>query len=361
MTTIPETHRVFRRGTTPGTTESPMRIELTTEPTLPPEGLGPHDVLIRVRAVSLNYRDVAMLRGLYPFPVAARGIPASDCAAEVAAVGTAVTHFLVGDRVSPIFALSNITGNEQDSAPVSTSLGGEAQGVLREHAVFEDKVLVHLPEYLTWEETSTITCAGVTAWNALNAPGSFNKKKIALLQGTGGVSMFALLLALAGGITPVISSSSDQKLDAIKKLGPPGAVLGYNYRTKPDQAAAVKALVPGGRGVDIVVNNVGPLSIPADIETLTARNGTISLVGFLGGLTADWSPDQILHLIGKCASIQGIAVGSKLDNQALNTFLEENQIRLEPLIDRVFSFEESEEAFDYLWSGQHMGKVVIKF
>ena len=131
-----------------------MRIELTTEPTLPPDGLGPHDVLIHVRAVSLNYRDVAMLRGLYPFSMADHGIPTSDCAAEVAAVGSAVTEYAVGDRVAPIFALSNITGDEQDSAAVSTSLGGEAQGVLREYAIFEDKVLVHLPKYLTWEEVS---------------------------------------------------------------------------------------------------------------------------------------------------------------------------------------------------------------
>ncbi|KAK3352409.1 alcohol dehydrogenase [Lasiosphaeria hispida] len=357
MATIPTTYRAFQRTAGIGMAEKPITIEPITR-TLPNGGkLGPHDVLTRIRAVSLNFRDIAILTGRYTTGTADGGIPASDCAAEVTALGSSVTDFQVGDRVSPIFSLGNITGYEEGLFS-HNELGGDIDGVLREYAVFEDKVLVHLPKNLTWEEASTISCAGVTAWNAIGAPGSFDKGKTALLQGTGGVSMFSLLIALAGGVKPIITSSSDEKLAAIKKLAPPGKIGGYNYKTNPDQPVAVKALT-GGKGVDIVVNNCGPQSIPEDIASLR-RHGTVSLVGMLEGLAADWNPAQLLTLISKNGRLQAIAVGSKLDFQALNDFIETNEIKLEVLVDRVFEFDDSEAAFQYLGSGKHVGKVVIK-
>ncbi|KAK3325066.1 alcohol dehydrogenase [Apodospora peruviana] len=360
MAAIPETHRAYRRTPGTGTAENPVSIEQTTEPTIPSGGkLGPHDVMIRIRAVSLNYRDIAMLNGRYTMNTLDSGIVASDCAAEVAALGSSVTDFKVGDRVSPIFALEYRTGNEDLEVDEFSMLGGDCDGVLREYAVFEDKVLVHLPKHLTWEEASTIACAGCTAWNALNAPSSLGQNKTALLQGTGGVSMFALLIALAGDIKPIISSSSDQKLEAIKKLAPEGTILGYNYKANPDQSAAVRAML-GGKGVDIIVNNTGPPNIPADIATLR-RNGRISLVGFLEGVLADWNPAQLMALIGKSGSITGIAFGAKTHFEALNRFIEEKNVRLEPLVDRVFGFDEAKAAFEHLNSGKHVGKVVIKF
>ncbi|KAK0720939.1 hypothetical protein B0H67DRAFT_553025 [Lasiosphaeris hirsuta] len=346
--TIPTTSRVFRRAptTAPPSPSTPLPLVLTSEPTLPASGLGPHDVLLRVRAVALNYRDVLMLRGGYPGGWSRRGFPGRTARA----------------RWSPWARPwgANVDGEIAEGGHVG--LGGDVDGVLREWAVWDERVLVRVPEHLSWEEASTIACAGVTAWNALNAPASLGKGKSVLIQdpGTGGVSMFALLIALAGGLTPIITSSSDAKLEAIRKsLGVPD-LLGYNYRTAPDQAAEVKRLT-SGKGVDIIVNNNGPAGIPADLESLAPYYGTISVVGFLAGMTADWNPGLLLGLIGKTAKIQGITCGSRVEYEALNQFFEEKEVSLKPLVDsRIFDFEDSQAAFDYLWSGKHVGKVVIR-
>lgn len=231
-------------------------------------------------------------------------------------------------------------------------------GVLAEYAVFEEDVLVHLPKHLSWEEASTIPCAGVTAWVALNRPRNIESGTSVLLQGTGGVSMFALLLCLAANITPIITSSSDAKLASIQKLSP--LIKGFNYKTHLDQAGQVKQLTDG-KGVDIVVNNTGAASFPADLESLRQRHGMISLVGFLEEKKADWNPNALLGLMVKCATIQGIRVGSKQDFQDVNRFLEEKRVRLDRIIDRTFAFDDAKAAFEYLESGKHMGKVVITF
>ncbi|KAH6999246.1 hypothetical protein BKA56DRAFT_650358 [Ilyonectria sp. MPI-CAGE-AT-0026] len=346
--TTPEIYSAFRRTTG----EIPGTIERSSEK-LPGE-LAPNEVLIKIHAVSLNFRDVAMVHGLYPVEVEKGGISCSDCAAEVVAAGSAVKEFAIGDHVSPIFDLSNFTGDENTP---SRALGGEAPGVLREYAVFEDKFLVQLPKHLSWEEAATITCAGVTAWTSLNSPTSVYRPTSALLQGTGGVSMFALLICIAAGIQPIITSSSDEKLETIKKLGP--QVRGINYKKTPDQAAEIQRLTKG-EGVDVVVNNTGPASIPTDISFLRHRGGTVSLVGFLAGQSGTWEPNAIMGLMGKSAKIQGIAVGSKLDYVRLNQFLDDKKISLVPLIDRVFPFQDSKAAFEYLYSGSHVGKVIIK-
>ncbi|KAK3365625.1 chaperonin 10-like protein [Lasiosphaeria ovina] len=357
MAAIPTTYRAARRTRGVGTAETPLGIELVTE-TL--GEVRPGDVLVRVRAASLNFRDVAMLDGRYPIPALERGVPASDCSAEVVAVGAAVAGFAVGDRVAPTLARYSLTGDEDNV--FHTVLGGDTDGVLREYAVFAAEQLVHLPRHLSWEEGATITCAGMTAWNALKAVVADSldkgKDKAVLLKGTGGVSMFGLLVALASGVRPIITSSSDAKLAAVQKLGAPGAVLGYNYGTTRDQAAAVAALT-GGLGVDVVVNTDGPASLPADIASLR-RRGTVAVVGFLGGPDGDWRPSEILGLIAKGAHISGIDGGSKRDFEELNRLLEDKQVRLEPLVDRVFSFDETEKAFAYMNAGKHVGKVVIR-
>ncbi|KAH7007791.1 alcohol dehydrogenase [Macrophomina phaseolina] len=344
---IPDTYQAYRRTTG----KPPLKIIKVTETT--PKDLGVRDVLIRIHAVSLNYRDLATLTGRYPFPLEEGGIVASDCAAEVVAVGPAVNDFKIGDRVAPIFDLENLNGDNDETR----GLGGEVAGVLRQFALFDEKHLVRLPENLSWEEASTIACAGVTAWNALNVPAHANRNKTALLQGTGGVSMFALLICLGAGIRPIITSSSDDKLRAVSKLAPEGSIGTINYRTHPDTAAEVKRLTEG-RGVDIIVNNAGPSSLPLDFESIR-RRGTISLVGGLSGLD---SPDFnfFLSVIFKTAKVHGVAVGSKVDFQDLNDFIADKDVRIAPAIDRVFGFEDAEAAFQYLSSGKHVGKVVIK-
>lgn len=346
MAALPQTYKAFRRSTG----QTPQTLDLVTEQV--PSSLKAYEVLIRIHAVSLNYRDVAMMRGKYPIPVIERGISTSDCAAEVVAIGSDVNDFKIGDHVAPIFDLKNLEGNEDDRA----ALGGDAEGVLREYAVFDRNVLVHLPEHLSWEEAACITCAGTTAWTALNMPRS---KGTALLQGTGGVSMFALLICLAAGIRPIITSSSDQKLDLAKAAGEPGAIDTINYTTHPKWEEEALRLT-NGRGVDVVIENVGLTSIAQSLSSL-ARRGIVSLVGFLGGFQVDKFPDMFMPTLYKSATIRGISVGSKIDQQNLCDFLSEKKVNLKPILDnKVFSFEDSQAAFDYLLSAQHIGKVVIK-
>ncbi|PVH67839.1 NAD(P)-binding protein [Cadophora sp. DSE1049] len=319
-----------------------------------PKDLTSHEVLIRIHAVSLNPRDTMIIYGGYPLPYEDGGVVASDCSAEVVIIGSGVTDFKIGGHVAPIFDLDNLDGLKD----TSSTLGGDATGVLRQFAVFEDEQLVHLPEHLSWEEACTITCAGVTAWSALGMPSSANKNRSALLQGTGAISMFALLICLAAGIRPIITSSSDEKLRSIVKLLPNASIGTINYRTQVDMPGEIKRLT-GGLGVDIVVNNSGPASLSQDIESLR-RGGTVSFVGGLGGYSGD--PDRTLgtKILLKPAVVKGIALGSKLDFQNLNSLISNNKISLKILIDQVFDFDDAETGLQYLSSGRKRGKVIIR-
>ncbi|CAI7618372.1 unnamed protein product [Penicillium pancosmium] len=342
----PQTYKAYRRSKG----GIPKTLQLTTEEL--PLTLDANQVLIKIHAVSLNYRDVAMLHGTYPVDYLDEGIPVSDCAAEVISVGSEVHVFKVGDHVTPIFDLNNFTGTEDDR----DCLGGEAEGVLREYAVFHQNVLLHVPEYLSWEEAACLACAGVTAWTALDMPRS---KGTALLQGTGGVSMFALLICLAAGIRPIVTSSSDEKLEVAKSFGSLSSIDTINYRTHPEWDEEVLRLT-NGRGVDVVIENGGPNTATKSLASI-ARRGVVSLVGFLGGLSASTQPDLFLPALRKSATIRGISVGSKVDEKNLCDFLSEKEISLKGILDqKVFSFEESQDAFDYLYSGKHFGKVIIK-
>ncbi|PYH41762.1 zinc-dependent alcohol dehydrogenase family protein [Aspergillus saccharolyticus JOP 1030-1] len=339
---LPQSYQAYRR--TEGT--APLTIEQVTEK-LPP--VKSHDVLVRIHAVSLNYRDIAMLDDTYPQPCLPRGIPASDCAAEVVFVGSEVSGFKPGDRVTAIWDLTNLAGTEEQSPE---ALGGDVDGVLRQYAVFNEQVLVHLPDHLSWEEASCITCAGTTAWNALEFP---RKSGTALLQGTGGVSMFALLLCIAADVQSIITSSSDEKLDQARSLGP--HVRTINYRKVANWEEEVVRLT-NGRGADVAIENVGPATVKQSLASL-AQRGTLSLVGFLGGLDAEKFPDLYFPVLVKRVTMRGIVVGSKIDQQALCDFLAEKKVSLKPLIDAVFPFEKSKEAFARLKSGKHQGKIVI--
>ncbi|KAM5346425.1 hypothetical protein ACJ41O_009430 [Fusarium nematophilum] len=332
----PTSYTAFRR--TAG--DLPRTIQASSE--VFPKNLQPHEVLIKIHAVSLNYRDVGMLTGTYPVEVQERGIPCSDCAAEVVGRGEAVSDFAIGDHVAPIFDLNNVSWDDK-LPPVA--LGGDVPGVLREYATFEDRFLVKIPEYLKWEDASLLACAGLTAWKALDCPASAAPEgSSALMQGTGGVSMFALLICLGAGIQPIITSSSDEKLEAITKLDP--RIKGINYKTTTSITDEVRRLT-NGRGVDFVINNTGPASIPDDIDCLCQKNGTVTLVGFLEGFKAEWDPASIMKIFFKRGKIQGHGVGSKGDFEGLNRFLEQNKIDLSPIIDSVFDFEKAEAAFDH--------------
>ncbi|KAK4174248.1 zinc-type alcohol dehydrogenase-like protein 1 [Triangularia setosa] len=366
MSPFPQTYLAYRRspGPSPG---SPLSLTRATEPFPNASSLLPRQVLLKIHAVSLNYRDVAMQNGAYPLPIKPDGIPVSDAAAEVVAVGRDVTRVEIGDRVTVIVDLKNITGKEDDGY---ASPGVDYDGLLREYAVFDEEVLVTLPRGLSWEEGATLACVSVTAWRALglHLPRERGREmervegRRVLIQGTGGVSIFALILALAAGLEPIITSSSDTKLENLIRSFPDGAekIKGYNYQNFSGQVAKVAELT-NGKGVDIVVNNVGTASILDDLKSLVVRDGTVSLVGYLDGLKAGWNHAELaIQLIKKAANLRGIFCGSRDELQDVSDYLEEKNIRLGQLVDKVFEFGQAKEAFDYLESGRHVGKVLIR-
>jgi len=291
---LPATNRTYRR------TADGKSIELLEEPLS--QDIAPNEALIKIHAVSLNFRDIAMISGRYPVEVIEQGIPCSDAAATVVAVGSEVTKVKIGDYVTPSFQTNFITGREKHAS--LSGLGGDVDGVLREYAVFNANILTQVPEHLSYEEAATIACAGVTAWTSLDM-GRTLEAESALMQGAGGVSMFALILCIAAGIKPIITSSSDAKLNEIKKLGSQeNPVIGINYSTHPDWDLEARKLTDG-LGVDVVVNNVGATSMEKSINALVTRGGTISLVGFLGGMPDQSEmPDCVIPVMKKTAKLQ---------------------------------------------------------
>jgi NADPH:quinone reductase-like Zn-dependent oxidoreductase len=317
-------------------------LELTMHNAARPEP-GPGEVLVRVRAVSLNYRDLS---------VAGRSsssglVPLSDAAGEVIAVGSGVMQFAVGDRVAGTF-FADWPGGPRTAGAMASARGGGVDGVLAEIIVSHEDGLIAVPDYLTYEEAATLPCAAVTAWRALFTDGSLEPGETVLLEGTGGVSIFGLQLAAAAGARPIITSSSDAKLERARALGAVGTV---NYRSNPEWQEEVLALT-GGEGVDHVLEVVGQETMLRAIEAL-AYDGHLAVIGGLSG-RADALP---LGRLPRGSTVTSVFVGSKEDFAAMNEFLVEHE--LHPVIDRVFPFEEAAAAYAYMDSGAHMGKIVI--
>lgn len=327
--------------------EDGYRLELKE---VPRPTAGPNEVLVRVRATSLNRRDLMMLAGRYGRGgVAEGGIPLSDGAGEVIAVGPGVTRFRVGDRVAGIFFEQWLDG-DRTAAGLASARGGGPGGMLSEVIVSSEQSLVRIPDHLSFEEAATLPCAGVTAWVALFKHGNLEVGEYVLLEGTGGVSSFGLQLAAAAGAKPIITSSSDEKLAEARKLGAFGTV---NYRSNPDWQREVRALT-GDHGVDHVLEVGGEDTLPKALEAL-AFDGHVALIGGLSGFGADVPTGA---LMGLGARVTGIYVGSRADFEALNAFLTEHQVR--PVVDRVFELEEAPEAFEHMASGSFLGKLVIR-
>jgi len=314
---------------------------------LPDPQPGPHEILVRMKAASLNYRDSIVIGGGYHRNRKTPLIPLSDGAGEVAAVGEGVTQFQVGDRVAGCFFQDWESGDVSEEQ-MGSSLGGGRDGVLAEYVTFRERGAVKIPEYLTYEEAATLPCAAVTAWQALTLA-SIQPGHTVLTMGTGGVSLFALQLAKAAGARVIITSSSDEKLARAKDLG---ADEGVNYRTTADWGKTAKQLT-GGRGVDNVIELGGTGTLEQSL--MAARvSGTVSLIGVLSGF-----PEQnpsILPALFNRLRIQGIYVGSRTMFQDLNRALAANQIQ--PVIDRVYPFDEARAAYERLAAGA-FGKVVV--
>ena len=307
----------------------------------PEPGMG--EVLVRVRAVSLNHRDLSVLGRAGADGV----VPLSDGAGEVIATGPGVTQFAVGDRVAGTF-FADWVGGPRTADAMASARGGGVDGMLAEIVVSHEDGLISVPDYLSFEEAATLPCAALTAWRALFTEGGLKPGETVLLEGTGGVSIFGLQLAAAAGARPIITSSSDAKLERARALGAIGTV---NYRSNPEWQQNVLALT-GGEGVDHVLEVVGQETLVRAIQAL-AYDGHIAIIGQLSG-RADALPVQNLP---DGSSVTNIFVGSKEDFAAMNAFLAEHQLR--PVIDRVFPFEEAAAAFAYMDSGAHMGKIVI--
>ena len=311
---------------------------------------GHNDVLVRVRATSLNRRDLNMLRNDYGDDFSYAGsIPLSDGAGEVIAVGKDVTRFQLGDRVAGIF-FEKWTGGAPSEEVLLSDRGGNAGGMLSEVIVTHEDGLVSIPEHLSYEEAATLPCAALTAWVGLFKRGRIQPGQYVLLEGTGGVSIFGLTFSSALGAKPIITSSSDDKLERAMKMGAVGTV---NYRSNPDWHLRVKE-ISGGHGVDQVLDVGGRDTLDKALEIL-AYGGHIALIGGLSGYGSELPTDAIMWIN---ATASGVYVGSREDFEAMNAFIGEHEIR--PLIDRVFEFEEAPDAFEYMASGNFMGKIVIR-
>jgi NADPH:quinone reductase-like Zn-dependent oxidoreductase len=306
-------------------------------------------VVVKVAACSLNFRDLGIVRGTYRQPVRENIVPLSDGAGEVIAVGEGVRRVKVGDKVAGNFFQRWPAGEPSPDVQAS-ALGGGTDGMLAEYALLEEEGVVKIPAHLSVEEGATLPCAAVTAWHAMVEHARLIAGQIVLLQGTGGVSIFALQLARAMGIQAIITSSSDDKLARAKALG---ASHGINYRTTPDWEKAAMEFT-GGRGVDQVVELGGASTLTRSFGAIRI-GGKISMIGGLSGPATELDPRLIL---ARRANVQGISVGSTQMFEAMNRAIAANGIK--PVIDKVFAFDQAPAAYKHMASGAHFGKIVIR-
>ncbi|MGH7960505.1 MAG: zinc-dependent alcohol dehydrogenase family protein [Candidatus Binatia bacterium] len=309
---------------------------------------GPGQVLVKVKAVSLNFRDLLTVKhgalGNIRLPL----IPLSDGAGEVEKVGEGVTRVQPGDRVAGIFFQTWLTG-DITATYFQSALGGTADGMLAEQVVLHQEGVVRIPDYMSYEEAATLPCAAVTAWQALVSKGSLKAGDTVLVLGTGGVSIFALQFAMMHGARVIITSSSDEKLARAKQIG---AAEVINYKTTPAWDKHVLELT-GGVGVDHVEEVGGAGTLEKSLQAVRI-GGMVSLIGILGGLGGQINPVPVLM---KGVRMQGIYVGSREMFEDMNRAMAINKVH--PVIDKVFPFTETRAALQYMESAAHFGKIVI--
>jgi len=310
---------------------------------------GAHEVLVQVRAVSLNRRDIFVLKGQYPVTAGDSFVPLSDGAGEIVAVGSAVRRLRVGDRVVAAFFQAWISG-PMTRAAFASALGGGMDGMLSRYVTLNEDGLAKIPRELSFEEAATLPCAGVTAWNGLVTRGHTQPGDYVLLEGTGGVSVLGLQLAAALGAKPIITSSSDDKLARARALGAVGTV---NYRSTPEWEKPVLALT-GNAGVQQVLEVGGKSTLPHALASL-GQGAHVALIGGLGGFDGDI---PAMALLSRGANVSSIYVGSRADLEALLAFVQKHRIR--PVVDHVFAYEDAAAAYDLMESERFFGKIVIR-
>ncbi len=310
---------------------------------------GPGQVLLDMRAWSLNYRDLLVAKGAYGAPPPAGRIPLSDGVGVVREIGGGVTRVKPGDRVAGIFMQGWIAGSITSEA-AATALGGAIDGMLAEQVVLSEQGVVKVPAHMTDEEAATLPCAAVTAWNALIREGGIKAGDTVVCLGTGGVSLLAVQFARLHGARVILTSSSDQKLEVGKQLGADKLI---NYRSRPDWEKAVIELT-AGRGADVVVEVGGSGTFDKSVAAVRF-GGTVALIGVLSGVSGTVSTAAILR---RHVRVQGIYVGSREMFEEMNRAIALHELR--PVIARSFGFGEARAAYEYLATGTHTGKVVIR-
>ncbi|KAE8146602.1 NAD(P)-binding protein [Aspergillus avenaceus] len=323
---------------------------------------GPYEVLVQIRAVSLNYRDMEVINGEYNHHKAVNQgseiIPCSDMSGVVTSVGGNVSKWKVGDRVLSTFVPDHKTGQLTQEA-LRSGLGLLEPGVLATYRIFKEDALIKTPDRMSHEEASTLPIASVTAWMALNGlrPLGQNggKGEYILLQGTGGVSISGLLLAKASGAKVIITSSSNEKLARAKELG---ADFGVNYKERPDWENYVME-VTYGHGADIILETGGSETLSKSFAC-AAYGGLIYCIGYTSGKiqAAGDQPNVNVMAISRCLTLKGVVNGPTDRFEEMARFAEKHQIR--PVICKMFKFEEVKEAFRYMRAGSHFGKIVIQ-
>jgi NADPH:quinone reductase-like Zn-dependent oxidoreductase len=308
---------------------------------------GPGQVLIRVHAVSINYRDLAIATGHYGRGAKKPLIPLSDGAGEVVEIGKGVKRVRTGDRVAGIFMQDWIAG-EMIPAYQESALGGAVDGMLAEYVVLDQKGVVPLPPHLSFEEGASLPCAAVTAWHALIESG-LRPGATVLVLGTGGVSIFALQFAKLAGARVIVTSKSDAKIERAKRLGASG---GVNYTTHASWGDKVLEL--SGGGVDQVIEVGGTGTLGRSMNAVR-MGGRVSLIGVLSGVGAEINPMPIL---AKQIQLQGVFVGSREMFESMNTAI--GLHGLKPVIDKIFEFDQFHEAMNWVASGSHFGKVIVR-
>jgi len=308
---------------------------------------GPGEILIRLLAASINYRDLAVITGRHrgKLPV----IPLSDGVGEIIEVAGDVKAFKPGQRVCPVFAPGWASGRPVETS-MSRSLGGDTDGTLREFMTLKAEDAVAVPEHLTNVEAACLPCAGVTAWSALVEFGRVKPGDVVLIEGTGGVALFALQLAKAAGARIALVSSSDEKLERVKALG---ADLLLNYKSEPEWGAAIRKAT--GKGVDLVIEVGGAATLPQALAALKF-GGRVASIGLLTGLAAQL---PLQHFVPKAAAMQGILVGSTATFQAMARAVAQHTIR--PVIASTSSFAEAPKAIGSMAKAEHFGKITIDF
>ncbi|KAI5922002.1 putative zinc-containing alcohol dehydrogenase [Camillea tinctor] len=312
---------------------------------------GENEVLVKLQGASLNFRDLIIPKGMYPFATKLPVVGASDGAGEVVEVGSKVTQWKKGDKVVTLFNQGHQFG-AVDAESAKTGLGGVIDGTLRQYGVFNEAGLVRAPKNLSATEASTLTCAGLTSWNALYGLKPLKPGQTVLVEGTGGVSIFALQFAKAAGATVIATTSSNEKAETLKKLGADHVI---NYKEDLEWGTTARGLTPGGAGVDHVIEVGGAGTLEQSIKAIKFE-GVISIIGFLGGVKTTVSAlDSLNHI----CTIRGLYVGSREQMQDMVAAIEANNIR--PVLDqKVFSLDQVKEAYEFMWAKGHFGKIGIK-